>query len=35
MSIRYQSDAKISDRYLIDVDPKEFAIYWWQDEKIV
>ena len=25
-SIRYRSDAKVSDRYIIDVDPKVFAI---------
>ena len=25
-SIRYQSDAKVSDRYLIDIDPMVFAI---------
>ena len=27
MSIRYRSDAKVSDRYLIDVDPRVFAIW--------
>ena len=27
MSIRYRSDANVSDRYLIDVDPRVFAIW--------